>query len=67
MRKIQSRKNIWIGSATVLALVLLAAAGVYYYVEIPAFNFHSMGTWQFVMVGILVLLVLYGQIKDFFF
>ena len=43
-----------------LALVLLAAAGVYYYVEIPAFNFHSMGTWQFVMVGILVLLVLYG-------
>lgn len=44
----------------VAAVLLLAAAGLYYYVELPAFNFHSLGTWKFVMVGILVLVVLYG-------
>ncbi|MDD3796606.1 MAG: CvpA family protein [Lachnospiraceae bacterium] len=44
----------------IIGVLLLAAAGIYYYVEIPAFSIHSTGTWQFVMVGVLVLLLLYG-------
>lgn len=44
----------------VITVLLLAAAGIYYYVAIPAFNFHSVGTWKFVIIGILVLVVLYG-------
>lgn len=43
-----------------ITVLLLLAAGIYYYAAIPAFNFHSIGTWQFVMFGILVLVVLYG-------
>ena len=41
-------------------MLLVLAAGIYYYIEIPAFNFHSLGTWEFVIAGILVLLILYG-------
>ena len=44
----------------ITAVLLVLAAGIYYYIEIPAFNFHSLGTWEFVIAGILVLLILYG-------
>ena len=44
----------------IITVLLLAAAAVYYYAAIPAFNFHSLGTWKFVLVGIAVLVVLYG-------
>ena len=31
-------------------LLLLVAAGIWYYVSLPAFNIHSSGVWYFVLV-----------------
>lgn len=42
----------------IITFVLLLAAFIYYYVTLPAFNIHSIGTWMFLMVGIAVLTVL---------
>lgn len=41
-----------------LILAVLLAAGIYYYVTIPAINIHSSGFWTFVIVlGLLILAV----------
>ena len=33
--------------------LLLVAAGIWYYVSLPAFNIHSSGVWYFVLVLVL--------------
>ena len=38
-----------------LGALLLLAAGVYYYVTIPAFNIHSNGFWLFVISLVVIL------------
>lgn len=38
----------------VIAIILLVAAFVYYYITIPAFNIHSVGTWWFVIGAVIV-------------
>lgn len=43
----------------IIAIVLLVAAGIYYYVTLPALNIHSAGCWFFVMSLIGVLLIGY--------
>lgn len=48
----KARRNI------LIAVILLIAAFVYYYFTLPAFNIHSVGTWWFVIGGVLVLCVL---------
>ncbi len=39
----------------VLGLLLLFAAFLYYYITIPAFNLHSIGTWWFIIGAVLAL------------
>ena len=34
-------------------LLLLVAAGIWYYVSLPAFNIHASGVWYFVLVLVL--------------
>lgn len=46
------------GKNILIAVILLLAAFVYYYVTIPAFNIHSVGTWWFVIGGIIVISIL---------
>ena len=48
----KARRNI------LIAVILLIVAFVYYYFTLPAFNIHSVGTWWFVIGGVLVLCVL---------
>ena len=45
-----------------LIVVLLAtvAAGVYYYIYLPAINIHSSGFWFFIITILLVVIVVYG-------
>ena len=38
-----------------LGAVLLLAAGIYYYVTIPAFNIHSNGFWLFIVSLVVIL------------
>lgn len=38
----------------IIAILLLVAAFVYYYITIPAFNIHSVGTWWFVIGALIV-------------
>ena len=45
-------KNIFI------AVIILAVAFIYYYVTIPAFNIHSVGTWWFVIGAVVVISIL---------
>lgn len=47
-RRIYEKKNIAISF-----LLLLVAAGIWYYVSLPAFNIHSSGVWYFVLVLVL--------------
>ena len=42
----------------ILALLLLLAAFLYYYITIPAFNLHSIGTWWFLIGAVAALGVL---------
>lgn len=42
----------------IITFALLLAAFIYYYVTLPAFNIHSIGTWMFLMAGVAVLTVL---------
>lgn len=42
-----------------VAAAIIIAAGIYYYVTIPAINLHSSDTWGFLLILLLVLLVLY--------
>lgn len=41
-----------------IAIVILLAAGIYYYVTIPAFNIHSIGTWWFLIGAVVVISIL---------
>lgn len=43
-----------------LAVLALLAAGIYYYVTLPAINIHSSGFWVFLIAVIVILLFLYG-------
>ncbi len=46
------------GKNILIAVILLVVAFVYYYVTIPAFNIHSVGTWWFVIGAVVVLSIL---------
>ncbi len=46
-----------------VVIVLLLAAFLYYYITIPAFNIHSIGTWWFLIGGTVVLTVLLSARK----
>lgn len=48
---------------TMIILILLIAAGVYYYVTIPAINIHSAGFWQFMLVLVAAVTSLYAALK----
>lgn len=52
----------WIKNLIVF-LVLTAAAGIYYYVTLPAINIHSAGFWFFIMSLIVALMVIYALKK----
>lgn len=41
-----------------IAVVFLIAAFVYYYITLPAFNIHSIGTWWFIIGAVAVITVL---------
>lgn len=43
------------GKNVLIIVVLLIAAFLYYYITIPAFNIHSIGTWWFIIGGTIVL------------
>ncbi len=47
----------------IAAVVLLLAAGVYYYIALPAFNVHSSDTWFFVLFILIALAVIYAVRK----
>lgn len=47
----------------IAAIIALAAAGVYYYVALPAINIHSSGLWFFVMTVIVAVMVVYAVKK----
>lgn len=49
--------------AAVIAAILFA--GIYYYVALPALNFHSSGMWMFIIVVIIIIAVLYAVRKRF--
>ena len=41
-----------------IVVLILISAGIYYYVTIPAFNIHSIGTWWFLIGGVVVISIL---------
>lgn len=41
-----------------IVVLILIAAGIYYYITIPAFNIHSIGTWWFLIGGVVVISIL---------
>lgn len=43
----------------VLALIIILAVGIFYYVTLPAINIHSADTWGFIFLILAVLLALY--------
>jgi len=45
----------------VIAVMLLL--GIYYYVALPALNFHSSETWMFIILAIVIIAVLYSVRK----
>ena len=47
----------------VIALMVIIAAGIYYYVALPAFNIHSSETWFFVIALAVIGLVYYTMRK----
>ncbi|EOS26777.1 hypothetical protein C806_00368 [Lachnospiraceae bacterium 3-1] len=53
----KATKSIWI------VIAVLLAAFLYYYITIPAFNIHSIGTWWFIIGGTIVLTVLLSARK----
>lgn len=46
-----------------IAVVLLLAAFLYYYITIPAINIHSVGTWWFIIIGTVVITLLLSAKK----
>lgn len=53
------------GKNILIAITLLAAAFIYYYVTIPAINIHSVGTWWFVIGAVAVISILAQAQKMF--
>lgn len=47
----------------IVAVILLLAAGIYYYFSLPALNIHSAGCWFFVMSLIVAGMVIYSVRK----
>ena len=47
-------------SKILMLLLVLLAAGVYYYVTLPAINIHSSGFWIFVIAVLALALFFYG-------
>lgn len=47
----------------IIALAILAAAGVYYYAALPAINIHSSDIWFFILFLLIVLAVAYAARK----
>lgn len=45
---------------TIAALITLGVVFLYYYITLPAINIHSVGTWWFMIAGILIVSVLLG-------
>lgn len=43
-----------------VALVICAAAFLYYYITLPAINIHSVGTWWFLLGGLVVISIILG-------
>ncbi len=43
-----------------IVLFVILAAGLYYYIALPAFNIHSTGTWFLIIVLLVALAVFYG-------
>lgn len=56
MRKEKYMKKT--GKNILIAVILLVVAFIYYYVTIPAFNIHSVGTWWFVIGAVVVISIL---------
>ena len=54
-------KNV--GKKILIGILLIIAAFVYYYITIPAFNIHSIGTWWFLIGAVIVLTLLYAVKK----
>ena len=46
-----------------IAIVVILAAGLYYYVALPAFNIHSSDTWFFIIFLLVVVAVIYAVLK----
>lgn len=44
-------------------LIILAAAGIYYYIAIPAINIHSAGFWQCLLILVAALTFFYAAVK----
>lgn len=51
-----------------IAVVLLFAAGIYYYIKLPALNIHSPGLWKFILflvfIGTALILIIHVK-KDY--
>ena len=46
-----------------IAIVVILAAGLYYYIALPAFNIHSSDTWLFIISLLVVVAVIYAVRK----
>ena len=46
-----------------MLLVILMAAGIYYYIAIPAINIHASGFWAFLIAVVVFGLLLYAGKK----
>lgn len=46
-----------------IAIVVILAAGLYYYIALPAFNIHSSDTWFFIIFLLVVAAVIYAARK----
>ena len=46
-----------------IAIVVILAAGLYYYIALPAFNIHSSDTWFFIIFLLVVVAVIYAVRK----
>ena len=44
----------------VIILAALAAAGIYYYIALPAVNIHAAGFWFFIITILLVIMIGYA-------
>lgn len=50
-------------SKFLVALIVILAAGLYYYMALPAFNIHSSETWFFIMAAVVIVIAVYAARK----